>query len=108
MVQQYENEFSIGSKDGEILFYEDKSCKINFTVIDFRDSVLWIAVEKTVEKASDEERKLSKEQKFEFYRRLASYFKLHGFNSGICVDDFKEVIQEDMENIDCTRDILEL
>jgi hypothetical protein len=106
MSKYYEKHYEITSNGKDEIRYEDPSCYITVSVADFRDKVWWIGARTIFNKKNGSLEKISKKQKYEVFRRVSADAKLHGVPS-VYTDEF-EYIEEDVENIDYTKDILDI
>jgi len=94
--------FKVTSDGIREVYYEDSSCNIKLVVADFRDSVWLISAKYLMNKRNSKLEKISIKQKYEIYRRISA-------NCGreLATDEFK-FINEDMDNIDCSKNILDI
>ncbi|MBU3102411.1 MULTISPECIES: hypothetical protein [Clostridium] len=71
-LNKYEEKFKAGTNGMHNLEYEDMSCLISLPTADVRDEVLWVSIEKVLDKRQDLETKLSKTQRYEVIKRVSA------------------------------------
>ena len=99
---EYEKNYNITTDGRSEVYYEDSSCKVKLVVADFRDSAWLIGARMLTNKINGNSEKISIKQKYELYRRISADCKKE-----LATDEFK-FINEDIQNIDYSNDILEI
>lgn len=106
MKKKGEINFKVGTDGMDKLIYEDLSCKIELPAADVRDISIWVSIGKIVSKNNMDVHKLTQKQRLEVYKRVSASIRLQG-HDGIYTEEFK-LIEEDMKNIDCSKNILDI
>jgi hypothetical protein len=99
---EYKKKFQVTSDGRGEVYYEDLSCKVTLVVADFRDSIWMISADCLMNKKNGKMEKISNKQKYELYRRVSANCRRE-----LATDEFK-FINEDMDNIDCSKNILDI
>ena len=105
-MNKYEEKFKAGTNGMHNLEYEDMSCLISLPTADVRDEVLWVSIEKVLDKTQSLEIQLSRTQRYEIIKRVSAAMRLEG-HKGIYTNEFK-LVEVDIKNIDYSSDILEI
>ena len=93
--------YNVTSDGRSKVYYEDLLCRVTLVVADFRDSSWGISLETTVDKRNGNIIKLSKEQRYELFRRISADSKTELYTT-----EFK-FIKEELSNIDGNVSILD-
>ncbi|WP_298835968.1 hypothetical protein [Clostridium sp.] len=104
MNKQYEKYYKITDDGRDEIKYEDSSCSIILTVADFRDKVWWISANNILNKNNGHLEKITRDQKYEVFKRASAYAIWHGVE-GVYTKDFK-FINIDIDSIDYFNDII--
>jgi hypothetical protein len=106
MINPYKEKFIVSGNGMHQLSYEDLSCRIELPADDVREISVWVSIGRIISKNGNNIYKLTKKQKLEMYKRVSAIMRLNGYD-GIYTDEFKQ-IEEDIENIDHTENILDI
>lgn len=106
MISEYKEKFTVGTAGMHKLIYEDSSCKIELPAADVRDISIWVSIGNIISKNGSSITKLTTEQRLQVFKRVSAVLRLEG-HDGIFTDEFK-LIEEDMENIDYRKNILDI
>ncbi|MBU3102325.1 MULTISPECIES: hypothetical protein [Clostridium] len=104
MNKEYQKHYKITDDGRDEIKYEDSSCSIILTVADFRDKVWWISANNVLNKNSGQLEKITRDQKYEVFKRVSAYAISHGVE-GVYTKDFK-FINIDIESIDYFNNII--
>lgn len=99
---EYKKEYQVTSDGISKVYYEDSSCKVTLVVADFRDSAWLISAKILMNKRNSNFEKMSSNQKYELYRRISADCRKE-----LATDEFK-FVNEDIDNIDCSKGILDI